>query len=133
MTTTGLKALTQKFATADARMAAELAPVVAEGVHLIGEQAKSNASFSSQIPGQEHETSAFLSGTVGFTELGYPHAGKVATFEGDGVAPAPFMAQVYGGPGEHEMMSHPFLGPAAEAEREPFKAAVAVAVRQVLS
>lgn len=133
MSTTGLAAAIARFKGADARLEAELEPVVASGVHRIGEQAKSNAGFSSTIPGQEFESNSFLTGTVGFHEMSYPHGGKVRVFEGDGVAPEPFDAMVYGGPGVHQMMTHPFLGPAAEQERAAFVAETSAAVRKALS
>jgi hypothetical protein len=133
MTTTGLKGQIQKFATADARLNAELSPLVREGVHEVGDLAKQNFGWSSQIPGQEFETASFLTGTVGFSEVGYPHKGKVHTFEGDGTAPSPFDAPVYGGPGVHQMMTRPGLGPAARAVHPKFIAAARAAVHRAFS
>jgi hypothetical protein len=132
MTTAGLQEQIQKYRTADARMKVAFEPVIAAHVHEIGQQAQANA-YSPRIAGQEFEASSFLSGTVGFHELGFPHAGMVRAFEGDGVAPEPFHPLVYGGPGVSDAMTHPALGPAVEADRERFRVDVAAVVRKTLT
>jgi hypothetical protein len=133
MTTTGLNESIARFREADARIKAALEPVVAHGIHQIGEAAKQADSWSSRIAGQEFEHVGFLSGEVGFHELGFPHAGMVRAFEGDGVAPEPFHPKVYGGPGVSDAMTRPALGPATEAERPVLLAEVAAAVQKALS
>ena len=132
MTTTGMKEAIDRFLNADARMKATLEPVVADAVQTIETDAQSRA-YSPGIAAQAFTTSAFLSGTVGFHERGYPHAGEVRAFEGDGVAPEPFHPLVYGGPGTSDAMTHPALGPATEDERPKFDLAVEAAVREALS
>lgn len=137
MEVSGIRDLVRRLGRADAELTAELRPAVLHAASLVGRKAEANAGFSSAIPGLEFERASFSStsggAVVGFHERGFPHAGEVRVYEGDGVSPEPFRHPVFGGPGWAAGMTHPFLGPAAEDERAAVLAEIRAAVLKVLT
>lgn len=133
---TGVSELARTFGVLPAELKAALKPAVLSAAGLIGEQARSDASFSSYIPGAVSVAASF-SGSGGgavvkVAERGFPHAGEVRTYEGNGVSPTPFRHPVYGNTNAWvTAMTHPFLGPAVEEKHDEAVAVIAEAVAAV--
>jgi hypothetical protein len=132
----GVSELARTFGVIPGELKSALKPAVLKAANLIGDKAEGNAGFSSYIPGAV-SVSASFSGSGGgavvkVAERGYPHAGEVRTYEGNGVSPTPFRHPVYGNTNAWvTAMTHPFLGPAVEEEREPAIGIIAEAVAAV--
>lgn len=116
----------------------ELEPAVLEAGQLVADRAKSNASWSSYIPGAVTVTARFAASGGGaeirVAERGYPHAGEVRTLEGNGDGPTEFRHRVYGNPNAFApMQTRPFLHPALDEESAPATEVIAAAVSRIFT
>lgn len=137
LTVTGVAELVRAFGEVPAEVKAVLKPAVLEAGNLIGDQVKSNAGFSSWIPGAVKVSASFGSVTAGakitVAERGFPHAGEVRVFEGNGVNPTPFRHPVYGNRNAWvSAVTHPFAHPAVEQKRGEAVAVITTAVEGVI-
>lgn len=130
---TGVSELARALGTLPTEIRAALKPAVLKAAEVIGQQAEQNASFSSYIPGAVSVQASFAQSgggaVVRVVERGYPHAGEVRVYEGNGVSPTPFRHPVYGNKEAWAVgMTHPFLGPALEEREDEAVAVIAEAV-----
>lgn len=132
----GVRELITAYGTAGAEVRQALRPGIAEATHIIAEEARSNASFSSYIPGAVSESASFSAsgggGVIRVAERGYPHQGEVRVLEGNGISPTAFRHRVYGSDNWATQMTHPFLGVALEEKEDEAVEVIAAAVTTAL-
>jgi hypothetical protein len=111
----GVAELAKTFGVIPGELRTAIKPKVLEAADLIRDTAESNASWSPEIAASIVAEASF-SGSGGgaivrVPERGFPHAGEVRTYEGNGVSPTrsviPCSAITNAGLTD---MTHPFLG-----------------------
>ncbi len=123
----GVRELAVALGNLDADIQKSLRPAVLKAGHVIGDQVKENASFSSWIPAAVKVSASFSArggARITVAERDYPHAGEVRTYEGNGMSPSPFRHPVFGNREAWASgVTHPFAGPAVK-EKEPEAVAI---------
>jgi len=128
---TSVRALAEAFGTLPAEMRAELRPRLKAAGGLVAAAARSNASWSSRIPGAIRVSTSFTSRTGGVSvrvdSQKAPHARAYEGIAGN----ATFRHPVYGGDTWVEQETRPFLAPAVNAKRAVVMAEIEAAVKAV--
>lgn len=137
MTVTGIREVAFALGEIPAEIKKVLKPAVLDAGEIVAAQMRQNASFSPWIAANVNVSASFGVRTAGaritVPERGFPHAGEVRTFEGNGVSPTPFRHPVYGNRNAWvSAMTHPFAGPAVEEKHDEATAVIAAAVETVI-
>lgn len=134
---TGIREIASKYGRIDEALRAELTPATLQAGEIVADQARANFGWSSYIPGTVEVSARFGMSTGGaevrVPERGYPHAGEVHTYEGNGSGPTSFRHPTYGHGPDVAAMTRPSLGPAAREKRPEAVAIIAEAVHQAFS
>jgi hypothetical protein len=128
---TSVRALAERFGTLPVEMRAQLRPRLKAAGGLIAAGAKSNASWSTRIPGAVSVSASFTSRTGGasvkVSAAKAPHARAYEGIEGN----ATFRHPVFGGSTWVDEDTRPFLVPAVNAKRAAVMADIEAAVKSV--
>jgi len=136
MRTTGIREIARKCDRFPVELAAELRPAVQAGADLGAAKVREKWGWSSAIPALVTSTARLSSAggaEVRTKDRGYPHAGEVRAYEGDGISPEPSRHPVYGTDTWVEFMTRPSHGPGIREAAPEIKAMIAAAVHRALT
>lgn len=130
MTVTGVRELAAALGGIDADMRKAMKPGVLKAAEVVADEIRERASFSPEIAGSVKTSARFSASgggaTVTVPERGYPHAGEVAAYDGNGLTSERLRHPVYGNRevwSDKNTATHP-MSTVSVVEKEPEAVAI---------